>query len=50
MHLMSSAFEMQVVEDEYARDGLIEFTLDDAEVDDVGCILIIDVQFDVVNV
>ena len=41
---------MQVVKDERARDGLIELTLDDAEIDDVGCILILDVQLDVVRV
>ena len=42
--------EMQVIEDDYARDNLIELTLDDTEVDDIGCVLIIDVQFDVVSV
>ena len=42
--------EMQVVEDEYARDGLMKFTLGDITIDDVGCILIFDVQFDVVSV
>ena len=40
---------MQAVEDEYARDGLIELTLGDADVDDAGCILMLDAQIDVAS-
>ena len=33
--------EMQVIEDEWANDGLIEVNLDDTDVDDVEWILIL---------
>ena len=36
--------------DECANDGFMELTLDATEVDDVRCILILDVQLDVVSV
>ena len=42
--------EMQVVDVDRTNDGFIELIFDDAEVDEIGCILIIDVEFDVVNV
>ena len=41
--------EMQVVDVDCASDGSIELTLDGTE-EDVGCILILNVQFDVVSV
>ena len=41
--------EMRVVEHDHAKGGLINFIFDDAKLDDVGCIFVFDVQFDMVS-
>ena len=42
--------EMQVTDADCASDGSIKFIIDDTEIYDVRCILILDTQFDVVSV